>query len=99
MREASNEFENFNKDLGTKTWKQKIYKIAKNKKRKSRDLDEVGCIKDEEGKVLVSYGEINDIWKAYFYKLFIDGGGGSTHELEGLTTREGEHNLSFYHKI
>ena len=40
-------------------------------------MDQVRCIKDEEGKVLVTNTDIKDRWEFYFYKLFNDGGGGS----------------------
>ncbi|XP_028796772.1 craniofacial development protein 2-like [Neltuma alba] len=53
-------FEEFYKDLGTKVGERKIYKIAKNKERKTKDLDQVKCIKNEEGKVLVTKGDIKD---------------------------------------
>ena len=79
-------YEEFYKELGTKAGERKIYKIAKNKKRKSRDLDQVRCIKDEEGKVLVADEDIKDRWKSYFYKLFNDGRGGSHCDWTDLTT-------------
>ena len=50
MSEArSTAFEEFYKELGTKSGEQKIYRIAKIKERKSRDLDQVRCVKDEGG--------------------------------------------------
>ena len=43
-----------------KNGEQWIYKIAKGKEMKIRDLDKVKCIKDEEGKVLVVNGDIKE---------------------------------------
>ena len=49
-----------------------MYRIAKIKEQKSRDLDQVMCVKDEEGNVLVKDESIRDRWKNYFYNLFND---------------------------
>ena len=38
--------------------------------KKTRDLDQVKCIKDEERNVLVADGDIKERWKNYFHKLF-----------------------------
>lgn len=43
----SKAFEDFYSDLGTKNEECKTYKLAKNKERKSKHLDQVWCIKDE----------------------------------------------------
>lgn len=43
--------------------KQNIYKIVKNKDIDSRDLDQVRCIKNEEGNVLVTNEDTNNIWE------------------------------------
>ena len=40
-------FERFYKALETKNGEQQIYKIAKKRKERTRDLDKVKCIKDE----------------------------------------------------
>ena len=68
----ANFFEEFYKELGTKDGKQKMYRITKIKEQKSRDLDQVMCVKDEEGNVLVKDESIRDRWKNYFYNLFND---------------------------
>ena len=33
--------------------KKTIYRVAKERERKTRDLDQVKCVKDEEGKILI----------------------------------------------
>lgn len=35
-----------------------------------RDLDQVKCVKDEDGNVLVQEKDIKDMWNMYFYNLF-----------------------------
>ena len=91
-------YEGFYKELGTKAGEQRIYKIARNKE-ESRDLDQVRCIKNEVGKVLVTEGDIKNRWEEYFYKLFNDGCEGSRYDLEDLTVSECELNRSFYRRI
>ncbi|KAG5601650.1 hypothetical protein H5410_033020 [Solanum commersonii] len=46
------------------------------RERKARDLDQVKCIKDEEGKVLVDESSIKQRWRRYFHKLLNEEGGG-----------------------
>ncbi|KAG5569286.1 hypothetical protein H5410_059052 [Solanum commersonii] len=50
--------------------------LAHGKERKARDLDQVKCIKDEEGKVLVDEISIKQRWRRYFHKLLNEEGGG-----------------------
>lgn len=42
-------FERLYKDLGGKGGDRKVYMLANNIERKARDLDQVRCIKDEDG--------------------------------------------------
>ena len=51
-------FEEFYKELGTKAGEQKMYRIAKIREQKSRDLDQVRCVKDEDDNVLVTDDKI-----------------------------------------
>ncbi|KAG5600115.1 hypothetical protein H5410_031485 [Solanum commersonii] len=53
----------------------KLYSLAKARERKARDLDQVKCIKDEEGKVLVDEISIKQRWRRYFHKLLNEEGG------------------------
>ena len=80
----STSFEEFYKELGTKDGEQKIYRIAKIKEHKSRDLDQVRCVKDEEGNVLVNDDNVRDKWKNYFYRLFNDREETMNYELDDL---------------
>ena len=63
-------FEEFYQALEIKNGERKIYKIAKRREKKTRDLDQVKCIKDEEENILVVDGDIKERWKIYFHKIF-----------------------------
>lgn len=51
-------FECLHAKLGDKSRDKKLYRLAKARERKSRDLIEVKCIKDEDGKVLMEEAHI-----------------------------------------
>ena len=55
--------------LGTKEGEMGIYKLAKIRDRKCRDLDHVRWIKSEDQRVLVKDEEIKERWRSYFQKL------------------------------
>ncbi|XP_075087990.1 uncharacterized protein LOC142169945 [Nicotiana tabacum] len=52
----------------------RLFRLAKARERKARDLDQVKCIKDEEGRVLLDEGLIRRRWKTYFYSLLNEDG-------------------------
>ena len=94
----SKAFEGFYQALETKNGERQIYKIAKIRDKKTRDLAQVKCIKDEEGNVLVADGAIKERWKNYFHKLFNEEQTTSINA-EDLTIREEDQNFSFYRRI
>ncbi|KAL5137126.1 hypothetical protein HKD37_10G027540 [Glycine soja] len=57
-------FDGLYQALGTRDGERSIYRLAKGRERKTRDLDQVKCVKDEEGKVLVHEKDIKERWKA-----------------------------------
>ena len=66
----SKAFEMFYQALEIKNREQQIYKIAKRREKRTKDLDQVKCIKNEEGNVLIANGDIKERWRNYFHKLF-----------------------------
>ena len=55
--------------LGTKEGEKEVFKLARARDRKTRDLGVVSCIKDENGKVLSEDAEIRERWQKFFSKL------------------------------
>jgi hypothetical protein len=58
--------------LNTKETENDVYKMAKLRERKTRDFNQVKCIKDETDRLLVNDEEIKNRWREYFDKLFND---------------------------
>jgi hypothetical protein len=58
--------------LDTKESQNDVYKIAKLREKKTRDFNQVKCIKDEADRLLVKDEEIKNRWREYFDKLIND---------------------------
>ena len=56
--------------LDTKEGEQDIYRLAKRRARKSKDIDTVKFIKGEDERTLLEDKDIKDRWKTYFNNLF-----------------------------
>jgi hydrogenase maturation factor HypF (carbamoyltransferase family) len=56
--------------LGTKEGEKDIYRMARIRERKTRDINQIKCIKDGTDRLMVKDEEIKDIWREYFDKLF-----------------------------
>lgn len=63
MRPDPKLFRSFFLDLVKMNVEQKMCKLAKYMERKSRDLNQGTCIKDEEGKVLVIDQDVKERWR------------------------------------
>jgi hypothetical protein len=58
--------------LDTKDDENDVYKMTKLRERKTKDFNQVKCIKDEADRLLVKDEEIKNRWIEYFDKLFND---------------------------
>jgi hypothetical protein len=58
--------------LDTKDGENDVYKMTKLRERKTKDFNQVKCIKDEADRLLVKDEEIKNRWIEYFDKLFND---------------------------
>jgi hypothetical protein len=67
--------------LGTKE-REDIYRMAKRRERKMRDIIQVKCIKDETERLLTKDEDIKNRWWKYFDKLFNEDSGSSSIELD-----------------
>ncbi|KAM1225087.1 hypothetical protein ACFX2G_044844 [Malus domestica] len=91
-------YDDMYKRLDTKEGEMDIYKLARAREKKTRDLNQVRCIKDEDGKVLATENAVKDRWKGYFHNLFNEGHERSA-SLGELSNSEECRNYSFYRRI
>jgi hypothetical protein len=82
VSEARGAYEDLYQRLNTKEGERDIYKMAKIRERKTRDVNQVRCIKDEADQLLVKDEEIRHRWRQYFDKLFNEENGSSIIELD-----------------
>ena len=68
--------------LGTKEGEKEVFKLARVRERRTRNLDVVKCIRDENGKVLFEDAEIKEKWQRYFSNLLNGVGVGDSRSRE-----------------
>jgi hypothetical protein len=67
--------------LGTKEGEKDIYRMAKSRERKTRDIIQVKCIKDATERLLTKDEDIKNRWREYLDKLFDEDSGSHTMKL------------------
>ena len=68
--------------MSTKEAEKDIYRMARAHDRKTRDFNQVKCIKDKREQLLVKEDEIRHRWQEYFDKLFNGVNTDTTFQLE-----------------
>ncbi|XP_070017462.1 uncharacterized protein [Nicotiana sylvestris] len=76
----------------------KLFRLAKAREKKAQDLDQVKCIKDEEGRVLLDDGLIRRRWQTYFHSLLNEEGDTSI-VLGDLELSESHCDIGYYRWI
>jgi len=66
----NNAYERLYQKLSAKRGENEVFKLARARERRTRDLGSVKCIKDEGGRVLVEDAKVRERWRGYFCKLF-----------------------------
>ena len=62
-------YDDLYQQLGTKEGEKDIYRMARIRKRKTMDINQIKCIKDGTDRLLVKDEEIIDRWREYFDKF------------------------------
>jgi hypothetical protein len=75
-------YDGLSQRLGTKEGEKDIYKMAKSRERKTRDITQVKCIKDATEQLLTKDKDIKNKWREYFNRLFNEDSGSSFIELD-----------------
>jgi len=61
----NNAYERLYRKLGTREGEKDVFKLARLKEKKTRNLRNIRCIIDEDGKLLVEKAKIQQRWRSY----------------------------------
>ncbi|XP_071712421.1 uncharacterized protein [Rutidosis leptorrhynchoides] len=86
-------YEDLYMKLDSKEGANDIYRIAKARERRRRDLDNIKFIKNEDGQTLVKEDEIRKRWEEYFSSLFTGGRSQRYEELPGSDREQSRNNI------
>ena len=75
-------YEDLYRRLSMKEREKNIYRMARAQNRKTRDFNQVKCIKDERKQLLMKEDDIRHRWQEYFDKLFNDENENTTVQLD-----------------
>ncbi|XP_071687764.1 uncharacterized protein [Rutidosis leptorrhynchoides] len=91
-------YEGLYRKLDSKEVANDIYRIAKARERRKKDLDSIIFIKDEVGRTMVKEVDIRKRWEEYFSSLF-DGRGSRSHDETEDSVLRHYQNYSFCQRI
>src|SRR5271163_415965 len=69
--------------------KGKVFRMAKKMGEKNKDVVGGGCVKDQEGKIVVEEERIKEVWRAYYEKLLIEEFDWTRNDLEEVDSVSG----------
>ncbi|XP_071699213.1 uncharacterized protein [Rutidosis leptorrhynchoides] len=88
-------YEDLYKKLDSKEGANDIYRIAKARERRRRDLDNIKFIKNDAGQTLVKEEEIRKIWEEYFSSLFVGGRPERHEDLQDSDIEQSQNNMDY----
>ena len=68
----NNSFDRLYQKLESKEGEKDVVKFGRAREKRTRDLENVICIQDDDGKFLAEETKIRERWRSYFSKLFND---------------------------